>query len=323
MHAAEIARIRSHVPRDLGLGDRERHSPGRIEIDRGDVGGERRRRLVDLADDDAVAALDLAVGDGLDESGGNVHHDVALGEQEIHAEESFQRSFELLDAVADRDIHRLQGLRADRSAGVEPMAQLKFLDARDDDRVVAVARLRARGHIIGDDKALAQQRDVRAARAGRKLGVGRQRRPAAAHLNVRIAEQCLLDAQIGAVVKDGVRRQSEFRSRTRFRRGSYGRRWLGRLRRGLCRGAGLAGDRLRLAGHGLRRTHRRLAADLRQHRTHHDRENGACDKNGPHRPPPLPAKVLQQLPSRFCLILCRFHGRTGSNSSTTDKHRRI
>ena len=141
MHAAEIARILAHVVGDLGLGDRERHGPGRIEIDRGDIGGQRRRRLVDLADDDAIAALDLAVGDGLDEGRGNVHHDVALGKEEIHAEEPFQRSFELLDAVADRNVHRLQGLRADAAGGVEPVAQLEFLDAGDDGGVVTVARL--------------------------------------------------------------------------------------------------------------------------------------------------------------------------------------
>ena len=116
---------------DLVLGDRQRHRPGRIEIDRGDGSGQRRRRLVDLADDDAIAALDFAVGDGLDEGGRNIHHDVALGEDEIHAQEPLERSFELLDAGADRHIERFQGLRADRAGGIEPVAQLEMLDALD------------------------------------------------------------------------------------------------------------------------------------------------------------------------------------------------
>ncbi len=50
----------------------------------------------------SITALDLAVGDGLDEAGRDIHHDVALGEDEIHAEEPLERSFELLDAGADR-----------------------------------------------------------------------------------------------------------------------------------------------------------------------------------------------------------------------------
>ena len=214
----EIARIPAHMGHDLVLGDRERHRPGRIEIDRGDVGGQRRRRLVDLADDDAIAALDLAVGDRLDEGGRNVHHDVALGEDEIHAQEPLERGFELLDAVADRNIERFQGLRADRAGGIEPVAQLEMLDALDHGRVVGVAGFLVGGHVVGDDEALAQQRDVGAAGARRELGVGRQRRPAAAHLDIGIAQQRFLDALEGALVEYRVRRQRQLRGRARFRR---------------------------------------------------------------------------------------------------------
>src|ERR1700722_12116784 len=96
VHALEIARVLAHVSGDLGLGDRERHRPGRIEIDRGDEGRERGRRLVDLADDNPVAALDLAVLYRLDKGCWNIDHDVALGELEIHAEQTVERRFELL-----------------------------------------------------------------------------------------------------------------------------------------------------------------------------------------------------------------------------------
>ena len=220
MHAGQIRRVPAHAARDLGLGDRERHRPGRIEIDRGDIDRQRRRRLVDLADDDAIAPLDLVVGHRLDEGRRNVHHDVALGEGEIEAEQPLQRSFELLDAVADRNIERAQCLRADAAGRVKPVAQLEALDALDDGSVIDVARLLVCRHVAADDEMAAQQRDLGTAHARRKLGVGRQRRPAAAHLDIRIAEQRFLDAQISALVEHRVRRQRQRRGRAHFRRRS-------------------------------------------------------------------------------------------------------
>jgi hypothetical protein len=180
---------------------------------------------------DAIAALDLAVGDGFDESGRDIHHDVALGEDEIHAEEPLERSFELLDAGADRHIERFQGLRTDRAGGIEPVAQLEMLDAFDHARVIGFAGFLIDGHVVGDDKALAQQRDVRAAGARLEFCVGRQRRPAAAHLDIGIEQQRLLDALEGAFVEYRVRRQRQLRGRARFRRT---RRLDGCLRR-FCR----------------------------------------------------------------------------------------
>jgi hypothetical protein len=126
-----------------------------LVIDSGDGRGQGRRRLVDLADDDAIAALDLAVGDGLDEGGRDIHHDVALGEDEIHAEQALQRSFELLDASADRHVERFDGLRADCSRSIQPVAQLEMLDAFDHARVVGLAGFLLGRHIVGDDEALA------------------------------------------------------------------------------------------------------------------------------------------------------------------------
>ena len=61
VHAGNIVRIPTHAREDLVLSNRERNRPGRVEVDRGDVGGERRRRLVDLAHDHAIAPLDFFV----------------------------------------------------------------------------------------------------------------------------------------------------------------------------------------------------------------------------------------------------------------------
>ena len=83
VHAGEIAGIFAHMRRDLGLRDRRRHGPGRVEIDAGDFGGQRRRRLFGFADDDAIAPHDLVVFDRLGECRGQVDDDIALAEREL------------------------------------------------------------------------------------------------------------------------------------------------------------------------------------------------------------------------------------------------
>ena len=191
------------------------------------------------------------------------------------------------------------------------MAQLEFLHRGGHGGIIGVPGLGVCRQVVADDQALAQQRNFRPARARRKLGVGRQGRPAAAHLDGGIAQQRLLDAQISAVVEDGIGAQGERRRRTRFRRRGDCRRELGRrlggLRGGFWRRAGLG-------GHGLRRS--RLAGCLSQNRPRHDRENSARDNNGPHQIAPSrpERKCPKQLPNRFCLILCRFRDRSGSET---------
>ena len=206
VHPAQIARIPAHVPDDLILGE-QRHCPGRIEIDRGDIGGERRRRFVDLADDDAIAPLDLVVGNRFDEGRRDVHDHVAFGKHEIHAEQAFERSFELLDPRGDRHVERAQGLRADAAVRLDPMAQLKMLDRVDKSRVVAVAGFKLRCKIVGNHQPLAQQGHLGPVRSRRGLRIGRYRRPAAAHLDGGIAEQRFLDLLIGAFVENRIGRE--------------------------------------------------------------------------------------------------------------------
>ncbi len=81
------------------------------------------------------------------------------------------------------------------------MARLEALDALGHGGIVDIAAFLIGGQIFSDGEAAAQQRDVGAARAGRELDVGRQHRPAAAHLDRRIAQQGFLDALKSALVE--------------------------------------------------------------------------------------------------------------------------
>ena len=287
VHPAQVARISAHVPDDLVLRNGQRHGPGRIEIDRGDVGGERRRRLVDLADDDAIAPLDLVVGDRFDEGRRDVHDHVAFGKHEIHAEQAFERSFELLDPRGDRHIERAQGLRADAAVRLESVAQLKMLDRVDESRVVAVAGFELGREIVGNHQPLAQQGHLGPARSRRKLGVGRYRRPAAAHLDGGIAEQRFLDSLIGALVEHRIGRERE-----RGRRSGLGggwrfggaRRLTGRLRRLCSRGRVFCGPR----SARRRRAQYRLPDNLGLlgvHRTRNQRHTQTRDEDSLHSQP--------------------------------------
>ena len=280
--------------RNLAFGDRERHGPGRIEIDRGDEGGERRRRLVDFADNDAVAPLDLVVADRLDERGRNVHHHVALGENEIHAEQTLERGFELFDALGDRYVQRFQRPRVDAAGGLKPVTQLEPLDGVDDGGVVSFALLLLRCEIVGDHEMPAQQCDSGPGRLRAKLYVRGQRRPAAAHLNGGIAQQRFFDALISAVVENRIGGKRQRRCRTCL---GCGRRPGGcaRLLRRLCssgRGCmsrALCGSRrkLRMRDHRVRIKQCWLtcARRLRQRGPCNQSDYNANDKAGPHESP--------------------------------------
>jgi len=102
------------------------------------------------------------------------------------------------------------------------MTQLEFFDGGGHGRVVTVAGLGIRRQVTGDREIAPQQRNSGAARSWRELGIGWQARPAAAHLDIRVAEQRLFDPQIGAVVEYRVRGQRQFGRRARFRRRSRG-----------------------------------------------------------------------------------------------------
>jgi hypothetical protein len=255
VHAGKVARVLAHLGDDLVLGDRQRHRPGRIEIDRRDGCGQRRRGLVGLADDHDIAALHLVVGNRLGERGRDVDDDIAVAEHEIHAGEPTERGFELLDALSHRHVEGRQRLRADTTGRRQAVAQLKMLYRLDERLVVGVAAFPLGRQIFGDREAAAQQRDRGSVRSRRQLGVGRQGRPAPAHLQIGIAEHGLLDALVCALVENGFARQ---------RQGGGGTRGRGR-RRGLCGGRG-------------RRPCRRGRCDARSRRGQRCRPGGRCDR---------------------------------------------
>ena len=70
---------------DFVFGNRERHCPSRIEIDRADIGAECRRWFVSLANDDTVASLDLVAGDRFSVGGGIFDHYVSLGKRKVES----------------------------------------------------------------------------------------------------------------------------------------------------------------------------------------------------------------------------------------------
>ena len=141
---------------DFALRDRGRHGPGRVEDDAGDLGGQRRRRLFGLADDDAIAPHHLVVLDRLGKGRGDIHHHIALAEGKFMLAEALQRSFELLDALVDGDVERGQRPRRHRSGRRQAMARLEALDGFGERVVVGAGRL-VGGKIAAHDQALAQQ----------------------------------------------------------------------------------------------------------------------------------------------------------------------
>ena len=180
VHAREIARVLAHMRGDLGFRDRRRHGPGRVEIDAGDLGGQRRRRLFGLADDDAIAPHHLVVLDRFGKGRGDVDHDIALAEREIHVAETLERSLELLDALLHGDVERGQRARRHRSGRRQAMAHLEALDAPRPPprRKAPVALSAARSPLI--DQALAQEivmrRPARRSRIWRRTGSPASRR---------------------------------------------------------------------------------------------------------------------------------------------------
>ena len=153
---ADIARVLAHLGDDVLLQDRQRHRPGRVEIDRRDLRGERRRRPVDLADHRHVAPRHLAVLDRLGDGGRNVHHHVALAESEAHAVQPVERGRELAQPLADRHVERLERLRADRAGLGQAVADLEALHGFGQHHVVGVAVGDFGRQVVADGEALAQ-----------------------------------------------------------------------------------------------------------------------------------------------------------------------
>ena len=122
--------------------------------------------------------------------------------------------------------------------GARPWRDLEAFDAprRRRRHTAPVALSAARSPLI--EQALAQQIVMRALHADGEFGVGGNRRPAAAHRDIGIAQRGLPDPLRGALVVGRLVRQRQRRGGARFRGGCGGGR-LGRrrMRGGLCRAA--------------------------------------------------------------------------------------
>ena len=194
--------------RNLRLGDRRRHRPGRVEIDAGDLRRQCRRRLFGLADDDAIAPHHLVILDRLGEGRGDVDHHIARAERKIHVGEALERGFELPDPLVHGDVERGNRPRRHGAGRCEAVAQLEALDCVGE-RVVIGARGLVGGEIGADDQALSQQLVMGTLHAQCDFGVGGDRRPAAAHRDVRIAQRGFADTLRASFVVGRLMRERE------------------------------------------------------------------------------------------------------------------
>ena len=149
-----------------------------------------------------------------------------------------QRSLELPDPLLHGDIERGERARRHRSRRQRGHGALEAFHASTTVSSCGPVGLVV-GKVAAHQQPLAQEIVVRSLRAEREFCLGRDRRPAAAHRDVGIAQRSLPDPLCGALVKGRLMRQRQRGGRTRLRRRS-GR---GLLRRRRVRGdpAGLAG----------------------------------------------------------------------------------
>ena len=154
-----------------------------------------------------MAAHDLVAVDGLGERGRQIDHHVALAESEIHGGEPVERSRKLAQPLAHRHVERGERLRPDAAGLREAVTRLEAAHRGGDRVVVDLAAGLIGREVVGDGEPLAQQRHVRTARAGSELAAARrQRRPAALHLEHRVAQHGGGDALDGALVEGRLRR---------------------------------------------------------------------------------------------------------------------
>ena len=161
VHARRVARVLAHLRDDILLQDAERHRPGRIEIDGGDVGGEHRRRPIGAPDLHDMTADDAVAFHRFGERRRQVDHDVALAEVEIHRRQPVERGRKLTQPLADRHVERGERLRTDAAGFLKPVPRLEMPHRRRQRLVIDVAGLLVGRQIVGQRKPSAQQRDLR------------------------------------------------------------------------------------------------------------------------------------------------------------------
>ena len=92
------------------------------------------------------------------------------------------------------------------------MAHLEALDGLGEGIVIGAGRL-VGGEIAADDQALAQQIVMGALCAQNEFGVGRDRRPSAAHRDVGVTQRGLADSLRAALVIGRLMRERQRRRR--------------------------------------------------------------------------------------------------------------
>ena len=200
VHAREVAWVFAHMRGDFGFRDRGGDGPGRVEIDAGDFGGQRRRRLFGLADDHAIAPHHRVVLDRFGEGRRKVDDDIALAKLEIHVFQPFERGLKLPDPLLNRDVEGGERARRHGAGGGKAMAHLETLDGFGH-RLVERPGCLVGGEVLADDQARRNRSSWGPATPTANLASAGISRPAAADREVRIAQRGLLDPLRGAFVE--------------------------------------------------------------------------------------------------------------------------
>ena len=162
----KVGRVLAHLGQDVLLHDRDRHGPGRVEVDAGDPGGHFRRGPVGLADHRHAALDNAPLLDRLDGGGGNVDHHMARPEGEIPHGQPGGGRLELFQTRLDGRPQANKGRPLDPAVGRQPVPLLEADQPLAQFGIEAVALGKLAGEIAFEDKPTPQHLDQRAGRAG-------------------------------------------------------------------------------------------------------------------------------------------------------------
>src|SRR6266550_7896675 len=124
-NAAQILGVFLQFGDDLTLDNRTRNRPGRIDRDRPDGGGQRRRLMVHLAHDGGMALYDAEVLHRLDRSRGNVHHHISSNKIYLDVGDTLRARFQLAGANIGGHIECLQSRLVDLAALLQACTALE------------------------------------------------------------------------------------------------------------------------------------------------------------------------------------------------------
>ena len=128
----------------------------------------------------------------------------------IHIVKALERGLELPDPLLHGHVECGEGARGHGSRNREAVTHLEALDGLGDHVVMRSAGF-VRGKIAAEQQAQAQQIVMRPLCARHEFGIAGDRRPAAAHRNIRITQRRFPDSLRGAVVIGRLVRQRQSR----------------------------------------------------------------------------------------------------------------